>query len=117
MSCECNSAVQVMLWSCQAKSIQLICTEDSNWRTKANSFFMLQRLAQQAGLRGLSVYIVNFDMPLQDIHAGRVPAVPSHLTTLLQASEAQYICLIPLHSMHAVCFSCMPHERRQSQES
>ena len=78
---------------------------------------MLQRLAQQAGLRGLSVYIVNFDMPLQDIHAGRVPAVPSNLTTLLQASEAQFVCLIPTHCIHTVCLSCMPHKRCWSQES
>ena len=89
---QCSASDVVVLSS---KIIQLVCREDSHWRTKANSLFTLQRLAQQAGLRGLSVYIVNFDMPLQDIHAGRVPAVPSNLTTLLQASEAQYLCLIP----------------------
>lgn len=46
----------------------------------------VQKLASQAGMRGLSVYVMNFDEPVQDIHAGRVPAVPSNLTTILQAS-------------------------------
>ncbi len=46
----------------------------------------VQELARQSGVRNLSVYICNFDLPLQDIRAGRVPPVPAHLLTVMQVS-------------------------------
>ena len=44
----------------------------------------MQELARQSGVRNLSMYICNFDLPLQDIRAGRVPPVPPHLLTVMQ---------------------------------
>jgi hypothetical protein len=47
-------------------------------------FTFMQELARQSGVRNLSMYICNFDLPLQDIRAGRVPPVASHLLTVIQ---------------------------------
>ena len=46
----------------------------------------VQELARQSGVRNLSVYICNFELPLQDIRAGRVPPVPPHLLTVMQVT-------------------------------
>lgn len=51
----------------------------------------MQTLADKAGLRGLSVYICNFDLPLQDIHASRVPAVPANLITVMKVKQLDRI--------------------------
>jgi len=51
----------------------------------------VQELARQSGVRNLSVYICNFDLPLQDIRAGRVPPVPLHLLTVMQVTNNIYI--------------------------
>lgn len=48
------------------------------------TFTFMQELARQSGVRSLSVYICNFDLPLQDIRAGRVRPVPEHLLTVMQ---------------------------------
>ncbi len=57
----------------------------------------VQELARQSGVRNLSVYICNFDLPLQDIRAGRVPPVPPHLLTVMQ------VITLPIY-MCCVCF-------------
>ncbi len=61
----------------------------------------MQELARQSGVRNLSVYICNFDLPLQDIRAGRVPPVPPHLLTVMQVinSLSIYILLLLLYTI------------------
>ena len=49
-----------------------------------------QQIARQSGVNNLSMYICNFDLPLQDIRAGRVPPVPQDLLTVLQVTSSAY---------------------------
>ncbi len=56
----------------------------------------MQELARQSGVRNLSVYICNFDLPLQDIRAGRVPPVPPHLLTVMQVINSLSIYILSL---------------------
>ncbi|KAL0037264.1 hypothetical protein WJX79_009148 [Trebouxia sp. C0005] len=66
----------------------------------------LNELARQSGVRSLSVYICNFDLPLQDIRAGRVRPVPEHLLTVMQVlsfpAEAGHVIQNALIIQHSI---------------
>ena len=44
----------------------------------------MQQIAMQAGVRNLTIYICNYDLPAPDMTKGRIPPPPEHLSTVMQ---------------------------------